>query len=96
MNKKNKESAVKLFERGDYTAAYLSDNSNDNLKGCSLILLGLFERGLSLVNSAEDDLCKFCSAVAYWGLDRNASAAEILENISAGSRYYRPSKKLAN
>ena len=91
---KKTESAVQLFERGDYSAAYLSNDSNDNLKGCSLILLGLFERGLSLLDSSEDNRTRFCSAAAYWGLNKNAAALEILDHISPGSIYHNPSKKL--
>ena len=94
MNEIKTGSAVQLFERGDYSAAYLRCDSNDNLKGCSLILLGLFERGLSLLNSSADDRTKFCSAVAYWGLNKNAAALEILEHISPDSSYHRPSKTL--
>jgi len=87
------KSASTAFEKGDFTEAYHLAKSNE-LKGAALVMLGLFERGLTKIGEATDDRSQFCAAIGNWGMGQPGKSIELLENLNPKSQYNSSAKKL--
>ena len=79
-------SADGAFAGGDYLNAAQWAPAQSELKGCALILGGLLEQGLAILDS-HDELggrSQLCRAFALWSLDRVDKAAAALAQMRDG------------
>ena len=77
---RDEQAAEEAFAAGDYTrAAQLAESGE--LKGCALILLGIHEQGLPLVEGHPSPRARFFAAFALWGLAYDARATALLSGI---------------
>jgi hypothetical protein len=77
-------SADNAFSRGDFLNAVQMASENSELRACALILGGLVEQGLSLLDSLAtiSDRARLCKAFGFWSLSRDADAEAELMRIS--------------
>jgi hypothetical protein len=73
-------SADGAFARGDFLNAAQWAPAGSELKGCSLVLGGLLEQGLAILDRLPDmsGRARLCQALALWSLDREADAKAAL------------------
>ena len=73
-------SADGAFARGDFLNAAQWAPAGSELKGCSLILGGLLEQGLAILDRLPDmsGRARLCQALALWSLGREADAKAAL------------------
>jgi hypothetical protein len=74
------------FARGDFMVAAQLALSDSEIKGCALVLSGLTERGLEVLNARSHALTgrgKLCQACALWMLDRNEEARTVARSIDS-------------
>ena len=73
-------SADGAFARGDFLNAAQWAPAGSELKGCSLVLGGLLEQGLAILDRLPDmsGRARLCQALALWSLGREADAKAAL------------------
>ena len=73
-------SADGAFARGDFLNAAQWAPAGSELKGCSLVLGGLLEQGLAILDRLPDmsGRARLCQALALWSLDREVDAKAAL------------------
>lgn len=78
--------AEEAFANGDFSrAARLAES--EELRGCSLVLLGALEDGLRLLESSPTPRARYYSALAYWGLSEKERAMAVLATLSDDSAF---------
>lgn len=80
-------SGAAAFESGDFLNAAQMASRDSEIRGCSLILSGLSERGLEVLEKATGRLSgrvKLCQAFALWSLDRDDEARAVLQTLKNG------------
>src|SRR6185436_20914993 len=77
-------SAEGSFARGDFLDAAQMAPAGSELKGCSLILGGLPEQGLAILNALpkRSGRAALCRALALWSLNGAAEAMSALADVS--------------
>jgi len=77
-------SAEGAFARGDFLNAAQMAPPGSELKGCSLILGGLPEQGLAILNglAKRSGRAALCRALALWSLEGAAEAVSALADVS--------------
>ena len=78
---KDEAAAELAFSQGDYTRAALQSDA-DELRGCSLVLLGNHERGLPLLEPLTTPRALFFAAFGHWGLGDSGRAEQLLAQIN--------------
>ncbi|MDB5410645.1 MAG: hypothetical protein JWL84_5557 [Rhodospirillales bacterium] len=76
-------SGERAFDDGNFlTAAQFSEEQSE-LRGCSLILSGLLQEGLQVLDKFPNlsDRSKLCKAFALWSLDRDAEAKAAIKLV---------------
>jgi hypothetical protein len=78
-------SATNAFDRGDFLNATQMAPADSELRGCGLILAGLLEQGLALLDGLDQisDRANLCKAFALWSLNRPADAEIELARIES-------------
>jgi hypothetical protein len=73
-------SAEGAFAHGDFLNAAQWAPAQSELKGCSLVLGGLLEQGLAILDGLPDmsGRARLCHAFALWSLNRTADAKDTL------------------
>jgi hypothetical protein len=76
-------SAEAAFARGDFLNAAQWAAADSELKACALILGGLLEQGLAILEGhpAMSGRSRLCAAFALWSLNRDADAVAALAHI---------------
>ncbi|SFI02506.1 hypothetical protein [Bradyrhizobium sp. cf659] len=76
-------SADTAFARGDFLNVAQMAPADSELRGCALILGGLLEQGLALLDglTAVGDRARLCRALAFWSLKRDAEADAELAKV---------------
>src|SRR4051812_6612849 len=76
-------SADGAFARGDFLNVAQMAPANSELRGCGLILGGLLEQGLALLDglASVGDRARLCKALALWSLNRRSDAEAELQRI---------------
>lgn len=76
-------SASNAFDRGDFLNVTQMAPADSELRGCGLILGGLLEQGLALLDGLAQigDRARLCKAFALWSLNRPADAELELTRI---------------
>ena len=75
-------SSETAFLRGDFMIAAQLAAPDSELKACALILSGLAERGLAILERGDclSERATLCRAFALWSLDRTEDAKAVLDN----------------
>jgi hypothetical protein len=76
-------SAESAFAAGDFITAMLLSSPSDDMHACAVILSGLYEQGLLLLEEygAKTQRQKLCQTFALWSLDRISDATSILRTL---------------
>jgi hypothetical protein len=71
------------FARGDFLNAAQMAAPDSELKGCSLVLGGLLEQGLAILDKLPTlpGRARLCHALALWSLNRSAEAMAALDGF---------------